>query len=194
MQRYAAGDDSALNELLECSMARLEALTNAMFRDFRRLRRWEETGDVLQNALIRLCRALQSARPADVRGFLALASLQIRREFTDLVRHHFGPEGIGSNHDTYGDRAKNRSTAKVVREAVESSSFEPQCLAVWSDFHLQAERLPPAEREVFDLLYYQCLSQTDAAELLQVSERTLQRRWQSARLALHDAFDGQSPN
>jgi RNA polymerase sigma-70 factor (ECF subfamily) len=53
--------------------------------------------------------------------------------------------------------------------------------------------LPAEDREVFDLIYYQGLSQAEAAGLLDISERTLQRRWQSARLALHDALAGQLP-
>ncbi|MBL8798147.1 MAG: helix-turn-helix domain-containing protein, partial [Planctomycetia bacterium] len=45
----------------------------------------------------------------------------------------------------------------------------------------------------FDLLFYQGLSQAEAAALLNVSERTVKRRWQSARLQLHDALGGEFP-
>ncbi len=55
------------------------------------------------------------------------------------------------------------------------------------------ERLPAEEREVFDLLWYQELSQAEAAALLGVSERTIKRRWQSARIMLHDALKGEIP-
>ena len=44
-----------------------------------------------------------------------------------------------------------------------------------------------------DLLYYQGLTQAEAAEVLGVSERTVKRRWQAARLALHDALGGEIP-
>lgn len=193
VSRYADGDDVALNELLQRSMNRLEVLTRAMFRDFARLRRWEETGDILQNASLRLYRALQLTRPANVRGYLALASLQIRRELTDLVRSYFGPEGIGANHETHDSVTLDRSSPTALSTAAASGSFDPQRLASWSDFHRAADRLPGDEREVFDLIFYQGLSQAEAAELLAISDRTLQRRWQSARLALHDALDGQLP-
>jgi DNA-directed RNA polymerase specialized sigma24 family protein len=43
------------------------------------------------------------------------------------------------------------------------------------------------------LLWYQGLSQAEAAELLQVSERTIKRRWMSARLQLQDALHGEMP-
>jgi DNA-directed RNA polymerase specialized sigma24 family protein len=37
------------------------------------------------------------------------------------------------------------------------------------------------------------LSQAEAAEVLGVNERTIKRRWQSARLKLHDAMKGEVP-
>ncbi len=191
--RYAEGDDVALNELLQRSMDRLEVLTRVMFRDFVRLRRWEETGDVLQNASLRLCRALLATRPVDVRGFLALASLQIRRELTDLVRRHFGPEGIGANHETLDSISSDRSSTTALPVAPASGSFDPGKLAIWSEFHREASQLPNDEREVFDLIYYHGFSQIEAARVLDISERTLQRRWQTARLNLHDALNGQLP-
>jgi DNA-directed RNA polymerase specialized sigma24 family protein len=43
------------------------------------------------------------------------------------------------------------------------------------------------------LLYYQGVSQTEAAAILDISERTIKRRWQSARLRLHDALEGRMP-
>jgi RNA polymerase sigma factor (sigma-70 family) len=72
-------------------------------------------------------------------------------------------------------------------------SDDPGRLAAWSEFHRQVELLPPEDREVFDLLWYQELSQAEAAALLNISERTVKRRWQSARLALFEAMGGEPP-
>ena len=76
---------------------RLQTLAHVMLRDYPRVKRWEETADVLQNALIRLHRALQTVIPPSPRDFFRLATLQIRRELVDLARHYYGPEGIGAN-------------------------------------------------------------------------------------------------
>ena len=46
---------------------------------------------------------------------------------------------------------------------------------------------------MFDLLWYQGMSQAEAAASLGVSERTVNRRWLSARLHLCDAVNGQFP-
>jgi DNA-directed RNA polymerase specialized sigma24 family protein len=53
--------------------------------------------------------------------------------------------------------------------------------------------LPPIEREAFDLLFYQELSQAEAAAVLAVSVRTIKRRWQSARLRLVQNLGGKMP-
>ena len=63
--------------------ARLRQLTCAMLKDYPRLKRWEETDDVFQNASLRLYRALGKVRPASVREFFRLAAVQIRRELID---------------------------------------------------------------------------------------------------------------
>ncbi len=73
------------------------------------------------------------------------------------------------------------------------SFYDPGRLAEWTGFHAQVEALPEEEREVFDLLFYQGLPQAEAAAVLGVSERTIKRRWQAARLALHEALGGRLP-
>ncbi len=38
------------------------------------------------------------------------AALQIRRELIDLWRHHFGPQGVGANHEAPGSTGRRRAT------------------------------------------------------------------------------------
>jgi RNA polymerase sigma-70 factor (ECF subfamily) len=57
----------------------------------------------------------------------------------------------------------------------------------------QVAALPDELREVFDLIWYQGLSRAEAAEVIGISERTLMRRWQEARLTIFDALDGKLP-
>jgi hypothetical protein len=57
------------------------------------------------------------------------------------------------------------------------SSGEPSNLAEWTEFHERVEALPEAEREVVGLLWYEGVSQEEAAALLGVSLRTVKRRW-----------------
>ena len=135
-----------------------------------------ETGDVLQNALLRLVTALRETKPQSSREFLTLAALQIRRELLDLVRKFYGPQGIGANLDS---AAPANSDAPAPEEKADLS-HEPCSLAQWSELHQQINALPDEERDVVGLLFYEGLSQAEAAEVLGVSVRSVQRRWHAA--------------
>src|SRR5262249_56133935 len=95
LRRAVAGDKAAVDELLRHSADRLTSLARRMLGQFQRVRRWAETGDVLQNALVRLVGALQDVKPPTARDFLALATLQIRRELFDLSPPFYPPPGPG---------------------------------------------------------------------------------------------------
>lgn len=177
------GDLSSKDALLAYAGERLLTLTRAMFRGFPSLHRWEQTDDVFQNSMIRLHRALMEVKVESVRHFFNLAGVQIRRELVDLGRKHFGPEGIGANH--YSDGHPVDQKGGVLEERAE----EPSDLEGWTEFHLRVENLPQAEREVFNLLYYEGLTQEEAAAVLDVSSRTLKRRWQSAKVRLHEELN-----
>lgn len=186
LDRLKEGDPAARDQLLNTACDRLTRLTRKMLGRSPDVHRWEETGDVFQNAAVRLCRALDSQRPATVREFFGLAALQIRRELVDLARHYKGPEGLGENHasQALGNQSTGGSPGGGYQPA--DSTCDPQKLAEWAEMHECAANLPAEEKEVFELLWYHGLSQEDAATVMNVSARTVKRYWQSARLLLHE--------
>lgn len=184
LTRLQQGDESARGELLLVVSERLTELTRSMLRGYRRLRRWEETDDVLQGALMRLHRALNDLVLETPRDFYRIATVQIRRELIDLARHYFGPTGHGTNLES-ATFQPNLSGDSYSPEEAATSSLDPARLAAWSDFHAEVAALPVEEREVFELVWYQGLKQTEAAKLLQLSTRSVLRRWQAACLKLH---------
>jgi len=192
LDRLHQGDETARKDLLGGSCERLRRLTHVMLKDYARLRRWEETGDVLQNALVRLYRALLTITPPTLRDFYRLATLQIRRELLDLARHYFSPKGAANRHHSNANdpNSSHPSTPAYDRADV---SQEPAQLLAWTEFHQQVEALPEEEREIFDLVWYQGLTPAAAAEVLNVCPRTVKRRWQAACLRLHDALGGNLP-
>ena len=193
LDRLRGGDETARAELLACACERLRNLARKMLRGFPRVHRWEQTDDVLQNAALRLYRALQQITAETSRDFFRLAALNIRRELLDLAKRYYGPEGQGAHHGTWGP-GESATTANDSGPADPADpSREPSRLAAWTEFHERIAALPDEEREAFDLLWYQGLSQAEAAELLGVSERTVKRRWQTARFQLHEALQGQVP-
>jgi RNA polymerase sigma-70 factor (ECF subfamily) len=193
LDRLCGGDESARGELLSRACERLRTLASKMLEGYPKVRRWEQTDDVLQNSLMRLDRTLKDVPPKGVSDFLRLAALNIRRELRDLAKHYYGPQGQGARHATWGPGDSSTRGDESGPAAPADLSREPGRLAAWSEFHEQIGALPDEEREVFDLLWYKGLSQAQAAELLGVSERTIKRRWQSARLRLYEALQGEMP-
>src|SRR5262249_44655981 len=109
--RLRDGDRAVRDQLLGFACERLGRLAHKMVRDFPGVARWEGTDDVLQNATLRLCRALKDATPESPRSFFNLAAVQIRRELIDLARHHYGPHGMGANHESVGPSGNQKGPA-----------------------------------------------------------------------------------
>lgn len=186
IDRALAGDGAAHGALLDHACDRLLRLTRKMFHAHRDLRRWEQTDDVFQNAMLRLHRALADVKPQSVRHFFNLAAVMIRRTLLDLAKHHFGLHGQGANHHTDGQPADEEGGAIHDRP---DAADEPTDLEGWSEFHAQVEALPDEEREVVNLIFYEALTQEEAAHVLGVSLRTVKRRWQSARCRLYEKLN-----
>jgi RNA polymerase sigma factor (sigma-70 family) len=176
VQRIQAGDREARDELLRQVAGRLEELTRKMLRRFPRVHRWVDTEDVLQNASMRLLRSLEEVQPASMRCFFGLAAEQIRRELLDLTRHFYGPEGLGAN--VVGLPPSDDDSLPLPEPAAPVEGRED--LEQWCHFHEEVEKLPAEEREVVGLIFYHGWTRADVAELFQVSERTVRRRWESA--------------
>ena len=193
LDRLRGGDQAARAELLGCACERLRKLARKMLKGYPNVRRWEQTDDVLQNAALRLHRTLQQLPVGTARDFFRLAALHIRRELLDLARHYYGPQGQGAHHTSWDPEGSASAEDDSGLLAPADLSQEPSRLAAWGEFHEQIWALPDEEREAFDLLWYQSLSQAEAAEILGVSERTVKRRWLSARLALREALQGEIP-
>jgi RNA polymerase sigma factor (sigma-70 family) len=184
--RYAPGpkrDETAWTEFARQKLSRTSRPS---------ARRWEQTDDALQNATFRLYRALECSTPESPRSFFNLAALQIRRELIDLARHYYGPHGMGAHHASQA--IGGREDMPEAEVAGGGNTHDPGRLAAWTDFHTQIDALPEQEKEVFNLIWYQELSQAEAANLLGVTERVVKYRWRSARLKLHEKLDGRLPD
>ncbi len=176
------GGDDALEKLIRHAREQLRRKSRKMLRQFPKLRSQAETDDVLQQSLIRLTETLRRGkRPATSLHFYKMASLLIRRELVDMSRRDQG---------RYGQRPRQLTNqgwsvgedARLVGD--EEGGREPISLKDWAEFHEAVAMMPEDLREVFDLEYYQGLSQERVATLLCVSLRTVKRRWQGARIWL----------
>jgi RNA polymerase sigma-70 factor (ECF subfamily) len=184
VQRYLdamAGDapaDPVIRALLDRAVGRLEMLSAGMLHArYPRLARPPlglETDEVLGAVVERLLKALRAIRPGRVREFFALANQHLRWELNDLAR-----------------RLDQRPAAVELDEGLvpappgASSVQTPDGRSI-----LEAiDRLPEDEREVFGLVRVQGLSHAEAAELLGVSTKTVQRRLNRALVLLAGELD-----
>jgi RNA polymerase sigma factor (sigma-70 family) len=172
------GDVPDLSVLIDVSYASFRRLSQQMLRGFEGVRPLHETDDVWHDASIRLISALRETTPESKLHFYRLAGLQIRRTLIDLARKSRRQVAIrrGFDVDQFSDDADDR----------ESCSAAPGDLTEWEEFHEQVQLLPDADRTVVDLLWYGGVNQTDAARMLGLDVRTVQRRWRSARMKLAD--------
>jgi RNA polymerase sigma-70 factor (ECF subfamily) len=177
VDRIRAGERAAADELFRRSGARLERLARKMLRGFPDVRRWEQTPDVVQKASMRLLRALREVRPYSTRHFFALAGKHIRYELLSLKEHY---RALNEKHHSDGVAAGSGTPAHEPAD----SAPGPDELEEWCAFHRQIDALPEEERAAVDLHFYQGPSKAEAAEILGVDARTVQRRWNAALLRL----------
>lgn len=185
LDRWNAGDESAKEEIIVHSQEQLRGMAKRMLAAKPHVRRWNQTDDVLQNALIRLHRSLKDVKPESKRAFNGLAATQIRRELIDMARSLYGPEGHGRHHKTNPAEADPDGNRHPMYEKVDHDA-NPE-LSV--ELHECVGKLADEEREVFELIFYQGMLQSEVAKLLDVSERTIKRRWRQARLSLQGLLE-----
>ena len=188
VQRYLdalAGDAPAepiVRELLERAAYRLERLCATMLhRRYPRLTRPPtnlETAEMLGGVVEGLLKAMRSVRPRTVREFFALANQHMRWQLNDLAR-----------------RLDERPAAVELREGLVPAPASSES-GITPDGRRMLEaidNLPEDEREVFGLVRLQGLTHVEAAEVLDVSVKTVQRRLNRASLLLAEELDNLRP-
>jgi RNA polymerase sigma-70 factor (ECF subfamily) len=171
-----ASDEAAepiVRALLERAVCRLHLLcANLLNRKYRRLTLPPlslRPDEMLDAVVERLIKAMQSVRPQSVRQFFALANQHMRWELNDLARRL----------DKRVETVELQDDVPVA-PSISDSVLTPDGLRMLATI----DRLPEAEQEVFGLVRIQGLSQVEAAEILGVSLKTVQRRLNRSLLQL----------
>jgi RNA polymerase sigma factor (sigma-70 family) len=163
-----AGDSPAepiVRSLLDRSIRRLHLLcASLLHRSYPRLTRPPlnlQADELLSAVTERLLKAMREARPRNVRQFFALANQHMRWELNDLARRFDEqPTPVDLN------------DALIPTPANSDSRLSPDGRRM-----LEAiDSLPEEEREAFDLVRVQGMTQTEAAQILAVATVTVKRR------------------
>ena len=164
--------DPIVRALLHQSVRRLHQLCGVMLhRNYPRLTRPPlnlQSDEVLSAVVERLLKALREARPTNARQFFALASQHMRWELNDVARRLDAEP-----------RAVDAIDGLLPAPTGSDSAIGPVGRRVFEAI----DELPTEEREAFDLVRIQGLTQAEAAEILGVAPKTV-RRWLSNGLQL----------
>jgi RNA polymerase sigma factor (sigma-70 family) len=189
IDRMNAGAAGARNELIGHSAERLRKLARKMLcQDFQRLRRLEDTDDVLNDAVVRLLAALNSVSVVTAADYFRLSARQIRWVLLDLARKHSSAHEFVANPAAGTGGGDSSGTSPAADPG--TKTFDPARLSLWTELHKAVESLPEDERDVFELLWYQECTQAEAAAILEISVPTVRHRWLSARLRLSPLVQG----
>jgi RNA polymerase sigma factor (sigma-70 family) len=169
-----AAAEPLIRDLLDRAVRRLRLLcATLLLRSYPRLTQPPlnlETDELLDGVVAGLLTALRSVRPQTVRQFFALANQHLRWELNDLARR-------------LDEQPRAASLAESGIAAPPSSNDSG--LGQDARRMLKAiEDLPQDERETFELVRIQGLTYGEAAEIVGVSAKTVQRRLNRARLLL----------
>jgi RNA polymerase sigma factor (sigma-70 family) len=163
-----------IQELLARAVDRLRLFcATFLYKSYPRLTRPPvnlETDDLLNGVVAGLLTALRTTRPPTVRRFFALANQHMRWQLNDLARRL----------DERPVVASLAESGIVAAPASMDSGLSPDARRMLEVI----EGLPEDEREVFDLVGIQGLTHGEVATLVGVSDKTVQRRLNRARLLL----------
>jgi RNA polymerase sigma factor (sigma-70 family) len=173
-----------IRALLERAVERLRLLCAALLhRSYPRLAQPPlnlETDELLDEVVAGLLTALKKVRPETVRQFFALANQHMRWQLNDLAR-------LLEKQPRAGALAESGVPAPPgSNDSILSQDARRMLAAI--------EALPDEDREIFELVRIQGLTHPEAAGVVGVSEKTVQRRLNRARLLLAETLADLRPS
>jgi RNA polymerase sigma-70 factor (ECF subfamily) len=194
LERALTGDAVARQRLLELTRDRLVHHARRFLHGrYARLEPFAQTDDVVQQLYIKILRnqdrfwvnadGTPLRTPAE---FFGHTSAWMRDVLCDLLRKEYGRD---DNRPPVLPLDGGPSDAGLRHEPF-TSTLDGEKLRRWTEFHEAVTRLPDDLRAVFDLLWYQELSQAEAAALLGIAVPTVKLRWMKARLQVQQALGG----
>jgi RNA polymerase sigma factor (TIGR02999 family) len=172
--RMQGGDAAARDALFAVAYAELHGLAQARLRHGGRNTLLDTTG-LVHESYLRFSRAGE-LRAEDRRAFFAYASRVMRSVILNSVRERValkrdGHQSAGASSPSASNLLGDEQTVLEVHEALKD-----------------LEQADPRLAQVAEMRYFGGYSEKEIAETLEITERTVQRDWEKARLILAAAL------
>jgi len=175
LARLRGGDDDALDRLMPIVYAELRAIARGLLRGERQDHTLEPTA-LVHEAYVRL---VGDGTPlSDRRHFFAIAARAMRRVLIEHARAR-------RRKKRGGDAARVPLTENLAGP----TAGDPIDLLALDEAMTRLEAQDPRKARVVELIYFAGLNATEAAEVLGVTRRTVERDWQYARAWLLRELD-----
>jgi RNA polymerase sigma factor (TIGR02999 family) len=175
IQQVGAGDASARDELFSAAYGELRKLARSRLRDGGR-NTYLETTALVHESYLRFLNSGQ-LRIEDRRAFFAYASKVMRSVIVDAVRERQAQRRGGDLVEVTLDTLA----------AVDLPSGEAEVIHVHEAL-LALEAAEPRLAKVVEMRYFGGYSEVEIAESLALTERTVRRDWDKARLLLMNSL------
>lgn len=181
--RLAAGDNNAWDELITHAFNRLLARCRSMvYKELPKPHPLITANAVLAEVYMRLATAMQNdkVQPTTARAFFGLAARHIRWQILDMVGKPT-PQPVDAEFFDALPDGMGVSTAVEEREK-------------WRLLCAVVDALPDDERDVFDLLWIEGLSQYEAAELLDKTRNQVDTLGRKVKVKIGTAWKDFAPS
>lgn len=177
LQRAATGDRAALDAVYASLYPDLKRLARARLRQQGRSDSISTTM-LVHESFMRLATA-RDLRLQDRRHFFAYAAKAMRHIIIDTAREHLA--------ERHGGGAEHVTLSQADEAGVADASSSQELVRV-NEALKELEAIDPELAELVEMRYFGGYGEAEIAELLDVHERTVRRRWEKARVWLYVAL------
>jgi RNA polymerase sigma factor (TIGR02999 family) len=171
IRKVSAGDAGARDELFSAAYSELRKLAHARLRDGGR-NTFLDTTALVHESYLKFLGSGQ-LRAEDRRAFFAYASRVMRSVIIDSARERQA--------ERHGGGAQQLTLSTQLRDGASGGSEDLLRVNEALDTLAQAE---PRLAQVVEMRYFGGYTETEIAEALELTERTVRRDWDKARLLL----------
>ena len=191
LQQLREGRESAFAELFDMFSGQL--LRIIRFRLDRRLAKRIDAEDVLQEVFVAGQQRIDNLIKSPTDSFLVWIRMIMRQTLIDLVRHHLGTQRRSVHREARNDRQifHSQESFSIASVLVASNTPPSQAFSrkeMLASVERSLQELKESDREIIALRHFEELSNSEVAEILELTEKAASIRYIRALAKLKTAL------